>query len=306
MTKKRNGLLEIYRLILCFWPMYHHGFFFFERDHGVFTEAQLTVDFFFVLSGLFLIRGFERLKEEKIFSGAGKIMLQRIKPMSFTLCFLISFGLVCTLLFIKDNHINTLFEIFKYWWYVLYMVITVGIYFIAYRLIKNKKIFALVLLLIVVVMCIIHYQAAVKGRIDYIFTYIVKSFGCIALGMLLSYIPVIKPKKFNFNIPLVIILFAALIFLCYGQKTYNLCVVMILMFCALVYFSLGISVEGRIFELMGKLSLRMYLYMSFATVLYYLGITNHRQLFVIDVFLAVADLILDEYRNRYYKLKGKL
>ena len=44
MEKRRNGLLEIYRFILCFWPMYHHNFFFFTKGDK-FSLAELAVDF---------------------------------------------------------------------------------------------------------------------------------------------------------------------------------------------------------------------------------------------------------------------
>jgi hypothetical protein len=73
-----------------------------------------------------------------------------------------------------------------------------------------------------------------------------------------------------------------------------------------VYFSSNISVSGRVFDIAGKLSTRIYLYMAFVTVIYYLGITNHRMLFVIDVFLAVLDMVLTNYREKYLALKRKV
>ena len=75
------------------------------------------------------------------------------------------------------------------------------------------------------------------------------------------------------------------------------------MFGALVYFSSHISLGGRAFDLIGKLSVRMYLYMSFVTMLEILGLVNNRILFVIDVTLAVLDLFVCYYRDKYLELK---
>ena len=50
----------------------------------------------------------------------------------------------------------------------------------------------------------------------------------------------------------------------------------------------------------------MYLYMSFITTLYMLGLTHHRILFVIDVALAVMDLLLAGYKQKYEGLKKKV
>ena len=59
-TKQRYGLLDIYRFILGFWVMFHHNFFFMERRYDIFSKAQLSVDFFFVISGYFLLRSMQK------------------------------------------------------------------------------------------------------------------------------------------------------------------------------------------------------------------------------------------------------
>ena len=131
-----------------------------------------------------------------------------------------------------------------------------------------------------------------------------KSLGCTALGLVLSYLPEYKPKKVNLSIPIVVVLLLALFYLAYGEKSYNVCVIMIIMFCALVYFSMAISVKGVAFDHLGKLSSRIYLYMAFITVIYYLGITNNTALFFIDLFVALLDLAITIYRAKYRHLKA--
>ena len=65
-TKQRYGLLDIYRFLLGFWVMFHHNFFFLEVRHDIFSKAQLSVDFFFVISGYFLLRSIQKNADIKL------------------------------------------------------------------------------------------------------------------------------------------------------------------------------------------------------------------------------------------------
>ncbi len=306
MDKKRNGLLEIYRFILCFWPLYYHNFFFFERDYGIFTVAELAVDFFFMLSGFFLMRAMRRAKEEPIFKGTARLMLGRVKPMMFTMCFIAAFNLVCIALFVRGDYLNTLFELFKYWWFVLYLTIAIGLLYLVYRLVKSEKIFVIFLVILTAAMACLQYAVVVEKMFINELVFVARALACIPVGILLSYIPALKVKKFNPSIPIVIVLITTLLYFAYNEKTFFIRLLMIAMFGALMYFSSNISVGGRAFDFLGKLSVRMYLYMAFITMLYILGLTNHRALFVIDVALAVMDTILSTYRQKYKALKRKI
>jgi hypothetical protein len=247
-----------------------------------------------------------KTSEESTFIGMLKMMYGRLKPMLFSICFISAFCLICVALFIENNHFNILFEIFKYWWFVLYLVIAIGVIYLIYRLVRNEKIFGVVMFVLALSMGIFHYHMEVRGFFIYEFTFVARTLGCISLGVLTSYIPSMKKGRLPVSIPIVTMLFVALGYLAYNEKSYNLCIVMILMFAALVYFSSGISVGGRVFELMGKLGMRIYLYMPFITVIYYLGITHHRVLFILDITLAVMDLILDSYRTKCHSLKAQV
>jgi hypothetical protein len=226
--------------------------------------------------------------------------------MLFSICFIGGFSLVCVGLFVESNHFNTLFEIFKYWWFVLYLVIAVGVFYLLYRLVKNETVFGVIMFVLSLSMGIFHYHLSVRGFFIFEFTFVARTIGCIALGVLVSYIPAIKNKKLLISIPAVAILLVGLLYHAYCEKSYNMCIMMIVMFALLVYFSSNISVGGRVFDIMGKLGMRIYLYLPFITVIYYLGITHHRILFVLDITLAVLDLILDSYRTRYHALKAKM
>ena len=306
MQSKRNGLLEIYRLIICFWPLYFHNFFFWLKDGKSFSVAELSVDFFFVLSGFFLMRAMRREKDTPVLLGTWKLMFGRVKPMMFTMCFITVFNFVCFALFIRENYLETLHLLFMYWWFVLFLTVGIGVLYLLYRALGSEKRFVIFLVILVILMALVQYGTVEKGMFFTRIVFFTRTLGCIPVGILISYIPQLKCKKINLNIIFVVILVPTLLYLAYNEKTFLTRLIMIAMFAALVYFSTGISVGGKVFDFLGQLSVRMYLYMSFVTMLYMLGLTNHRALFVIDVALAVMDTLLGIYRQKYKKLKAAL
>lgn len=302
-TKQRYGLLDIYRFLLGFWVMFHHNFFFLEVRHDIFSKAQLSVDFFFVISGYFLLRSIQKNADVKLHIGLGNLLWTRLKPLFFSMCFISAFNLICVGLFVRESIFDKLFQMFRYWWYVLYLMVAVALFYLLFRLIKNRWAYLIALFVIVAGMTILDYLIETRGILIYELTFLTRTFGCISAGMLISYIPKWESKKFNFSIPIVITLIVALSYLAYGEKSFLTCLLMIAMFAGLVYFSTNISFGCRFTDLLGQLSTRMYLYMSFITMLYLLGLTHYRVLFVIDVSLATMDLILHLYKQKYEKLK---
>ena len=305
MEKKRNGLLELYRLFFCFWVMHHHDFFFFENKGG-FTNAPLAVDFFFLLSGFFLLGSMRKSKEEKPFSSMVKLVWSRLKPISFAIIFCAIFNLICISLFIRSDLIDVLFEIFRYWWYVLYMSIAIGALYLLYRLVKKEKVFAIALAVIALCMGVFHYALEEKDFFIYEFTFGARAFGLLSLGMLLSYIPKFKTKVFNVNILFVLVLAAVLFYLAYNEKDYWISMGMIGLFALAIYCTSNISFGGKVFDVIGQMSARMYVYMAFVSMLDVMGLDNYRLLFVIDVALSAMDLLLNRYYNKYKALQKQM
>lgn len=306
MKQKRNGLLEIYRFLLCFLPLYYHNFFFWERNYEVFGIPELAVDFFFMLSGFFLIGSMRKLKEEKLLRGTWKMMFGRLKPMLFTLCFIVVFNAICILLFVREDYFGTLFDLFKYWWFVLYLTIGIGVFYLIYRLLRKEGLFVAFLVLVALGMATLQYFVLVKGMFFSDLVFPIRTFGCLAAGMIVSYIPGLKKGRIFLSILAVAVLFPTLIYLMYSVKNFWICILIISMFGALMYFSANITFGGKVFDLIGQLSVRMYLYMAFVTMLRILGLSNYRILFVIDVTLASLDLCVCYYRDKYFELKKQL
>ena len=303
---QRNGLIDIYKFILGFWVMFHHNFFFIERNDDIFSTAQLAVDFFFVISGYYLLRSMKKKEELPVGKGVWQIVRDRSKPLLFSICFITAFNLICTALFIRENILENLFNIFRYWWYVLYLLIAASVFYLLFRLIKSKPVFIVLLFVIAIGMAALDYYIETRPVVVYFYTFWTRTFGCMATGMLISFIPKLEFKKFNYSIPAIIILIPIIFYLAYRDKSFLTCILMIVLFTALVYFSTNIPFGGKVTNVLGQLSTRMYLYMSFITTLYMLGLTHHRILFVIDVALAVMDLLISVYKQKYEGLKKKV
>ena len=301
---QRNGLIDIYKFILGFWVMFHHNFFFIERRDDIFSTAQLAVDFFFVISGYYLLRSMKKKEELPVGKGVWQIVRDRSKPLLFSICFITIFNLVCYFLFIRESIFENLFYMFRYWWYVLYLLIAASVFYLLYRLIKKKSAFIILLFVIAIGMAALDYYIETRAVVIYFYTFWTRTFGCIATGMLISYLPKWEFKKFNYSIPIIILLIPVIFYLAYKEKTFLTCILMIILFTSLVYFSTNITF-GRFTDIIGRLGTRMYLYISFITTLYLLGLSHHRILFVIDLALAVMDLILSEYKRKLDSIKQK-
>ena len=56
--KTKNSLIELYRFLFALWVLYYHSFVPYKGE--LFGQGYLAVEFFFVLSGFFLIRSIDK------------------------------------------------------------------------------------------------------------------------------------------------------------------------------------------------------------------------------------------------------
>ncbi len=303
MEKKRNGLVEIYRLFFCLWVMYYHNVFLF-REGREFSCGYLGVEFFFVLSGFFLVESMRKSKELPLMKGAGRVVGSRFKTMAMPLMVVVPFNLLCTAIFFWDNFFDTFVYAYSYLWFVYYLLIAVFVFYLIYRWIKNEKGFFVFLCIFAVVSCIIHFSiGAAIDDYSIWFLYPPRTAWTMSLGMLMSYIPR-KPwkcKNFNLCILFIPILAGIILYLAYLPKTDLIRFSIVFLSAVLIYISMTVNVGGKFFECIGQLSVRMYIYSAVLCILDSFGLSDCRILFVIDFVLANLDL----YASRYYK-KWKL
>ena len=305
MEKKRNGLLEIYRLFFCFWVMYYHDFLFLGKT-GDFSGGYLGVEFFFILSGFFLMRSMRKVKDEPMMKGIKKLVGSRFKTMAMPLLVVIPFNLICATIFFFNDFIYSFGFSICYLWYVWYLLMGIAVFYLLYRLVKKEKWFVVLLSVLAVLMCALHF--AIGAKYDYYAHYSlfgVRTLWTMSVGILLSYIPqkALKWKNFNLYILFIPILFGVIFYLAYIPKTYALHFLIVVLFVVLIYISRTVNVGGRFFDYIGKLSVRMYIYMALLCILTLFGLEDCRILFVIDFVLANLDLYLSKYYEKWKLFK---
>lgn len=297
MEKKRNGLLDLYRIFFCFWVLYFHHFFFFENTDKIYREAYFAVEFFFVLSGIFLLNSIKKTDGLPFWKGCGKLMWGRLKPLAFTLAVVFCFNLIGIIALASKNgfdfqvHVGTVF----YLWFLPFMFFGVFMMYVLYRLIKNKYAYFIILGILAVAGYTVEFGVHFTTEwTDQLPLSIARSLGGVSLGILVSRIPVIKLKwkKINFNYLFLLIFLAGIVWMAREPRNAWARGGIIILYALLIYFTLGTNLSGRVFDYIGAISMRMYIYMAILCMLLLFGVTYHRTLFFIDLILALADMFL--------------
>lgn len=297
MAKKRNGLLELYRILFCFWVLYFHHFFFFENTEEIYREAYLAVEFFFILGGVFLLSSMKKLDDLPFWKGCGRLLWGRLKPLACTLAVVFCFNLTgiiiqaCKYGFDFEQQIGTVY----YLWFLPFLFFGVFMMYVVYRLIRNERAYLITLC----VLAVTGYLVEFGVDFNYEWTNqlplsIARSLGGVSLGILVSQVPRVKLawKKINFNYFMLPVILALLAWAAYDPKNGWVRGGIILLHAALIYFTLSTEVGGSGFDFIGALSMRMYIYMAILCMLILFGITHHRVLFFIDLALALTDMAI--------------
>lgn len=79
-TKGRNSLIELYRFLFAIWVFYYHAHLF--DEHLPFAHGYLAVEFFFILSGFYLIKSVEKYNTKPYLSSLGHFLLKRFLPIA--------------------------------------------------------------------------------------------------------------------------------------------------------------------------------------------------------------------------------
>ena len=100
MTKKvssKNGLVELFRFLCSVWVAYFHGFFPVLSEK--FDGTNISIDFFFMVSGLFFLKSMEKLKEKPFLEGTKFIFWSKIKGFVVPLILAALSVLCCNIIF---------------------------------------------------------------------------------------------------------------------------------------------------------------------------------------------------------------
>lgn len=286
--KNKNSLIELYRFLFAMWVVWYHSFFVFKNQY--FNHGYIAVEFFFVLSGFFLIKSIDKHNHKSIFKGLGIFLWKRIK--SLGLPFFIGLLFVFWYMFLEGQ-----ISLLGYLWYIPCMLLSFAIIYIIKKLIKNKKVFILIILSFVVLSYLLLYLPVLEGW------GLFRGLGGVSLGVLISYIPKVnlKTKYINFNWIATGILFGIIIYLSYLPKE-NLISEYFLVFLLipmLIYFTNTLKVNCSFLNFLGSLSFGLYAYQCVLRVLeFYVPLAQY-WLFLILIGLVLIDKLINKIYKRF-------
>lgn len=281
-------MIELMRLLAALWVVYYHNMFFiFNNGISVFNDGKISVDFFFILSGLFFIKSYNNYKDQSLINGFWAFSVKRIKAMGVALPLGLLFSTIYFIIF-PTNNFGTNF-IFGYLWYIPTMFLGFLFYFLVLK-IKNKNL-KVATIILTVISCYILFFVCNEVRIF-------SPFASIGLGILVSLTPNVKvlENKKAISIILSVVVIALCVYLAYLPKTtYLIDIILILvLFPAFLYLCKHYSINVPAFNYLGKLSFGLYAMQCVIRVFRDCNIlTNNIVNFVLIVVLANACLLVD-------------
>ena len=292
--KGRNSLIEIYRFIFAINVLKSHGMFVYSGQY--FGNGRLSVEFFFILSGLFLIKSVDKFTGEPFLKGLFRFFVSKYKSIFGPLVIAMGFNVAHSVL-----SGNTSINFWVFLWYVQKLMIVSVICFTLRYFIKNKKVFFLIICAGCIVTNILHMLPAYYDR------GIVRAFASITIGILLSYIPKLKSIQGVLLWPIVVILQVACIYpsVFWSGPVYEY-IADIVLYPALIYFTLHTEVHSRILNTLGGLSFGIYAFQSIPLCLRNIFPLTDVQCFIIVFAVAIVYDLLARMIKRYFTRKALL
>lgn len=294
---KRNSLIEFYRFLFAMWVVYYHGYFFLPKTQ-YFSSGYLAVDFFFMLTGYFIMKDIIKQSDQSLIKGVINLVWKKLKPLGVTLIISLFFALVYFFLNLQD-----LGSPWGFMWYIKWLIIVPVLFYLLYRALPNKKLFYIAIAAIVCVSYVL--QATLFYGVG-----ILRGLTGIGLGVLLSLIPKNNLKIKNFNLNFVfsgLFIIATVLFACFNYKMQNPDHLFILCLApGLLYFTSCVTISCKTLNYLGGLAFGLYAYQTICRVVEHMGWLNDRehyvQLFCIVFVCAVLDdlirRIVRNYKNK--------
>ena len=303
MVKKetsKNGLIELFRFLCSIWVAYFHGFFPVISDN--FDGVNISIDFFFMVSGLFFLKSMEKLKKKRFFDGAKFIFWNKIKGFVVPLVIAALSVLCCNIIF--EFEFNKFNWPLSFLWFFLAQFVYLTLFYLILKKVKkliNFNIICFVILFVTMSSCLLNNETI--GRI-------VRGPGMIALGILLSQIPKIKvnsiaenkSKKRTLTVNTIgfILASSAFVYLAYLPEyhIWKLHIFLCIVCTSLLYFATALPVRSKFFDLLGEFSIFIYLAQCPILLHYYAGSHESKDQFGWLCFYAILLFAINRVVNR--------
>lgn len=280
--KVKNSLIELFRFLFALWVLYYHSFVPYKGE--MFGQGYLAVEFFFVLSGFFLMRSIDKYIHRPTKEGLLSFLKHRFK--SIAIPFLIGEVFVLIYSFVFEISYNLFFG---YLWYIRDLFIAMTCIFLLRKYIKKEKTFYIILA-----------TASLISFFGFLWLPIFawpsgpfRSSAAIPLGIFAALVPQIKFKeKTNIVLPLVGFILSALgciSIIALPDKNLLLSYILVIVgYPSLMYFTNQIHFSNKFFDWLGSLSFPIYAFQCILRVIEACGFENNTWLFVILMILVLT------------------
>ena len=288
LIKKRNSLIEFYRFVFAINVVKNHGFFPYKGK--LFGPENLSVEFFFILSGWFIRSSFDKYINLPYFKGLFLMLKHKLVALGIPL-------LISLILWIPYRCLVESDVILGYLWFIHDMFVVFIFYYTIRKIVRNEKVFFGITALLFIAASIFHAIPQFYSNGWF------RAISAMSLGILISYIPSIKLKhQWLLYIPLVFVwlYIGRMLFFDYSfieEEILNLAV-----FPALIYLTFQLSFHNRVLNYLGGISFGLYAYQHVPRLMRVLNIGNEWIYFVTVLGLAIlTDLVMRIIR--YLKIK---
>ena len=301
-TKNKNSLIELMRFFFALWVLYYHSFV--PIKTSAFSDGFLAVEFFFVLSGFYLIRSIDKYTSQPINTGLFSFLKHRFSAIAIP--FLINEIFVLYYSIFIEASYNFFFG---FLWYIRDLFVAMSVIFILRKLIKGDRKFYLVMVGLSV-MAFFAFQwfplmAWPGGPL--------RSIAAMPIGMLAALIPKLKPRKETAKDKVLIAIIIAVglalssiacLAIAYStNKTLFIqYLLVIVVYPAMLYFASCVNFNNRVLNWIGSLSFPIYSFQCILRVVQYELIDDRTFLFIllwvlVFVYSAIMSILNHKKKN---------
>ena len=301
----KNGLVELFRFLCSIWVAYFHGFFPILSDK--FDGVNISIDFFFMVSGLFFLKSIEKYRDQSFWKGAGFIFWGRIKRFIVPLIIAALSILYCNIMFeLEWSGFNWPFS---FLWFFGAQFVFLSVFYLIHKKTTKKSTFNIIcvaIMFLTMSFCLLNNETA--GRV-------IRGPGMIALGILISQVPKIKidlddkVKANRITIALnaigFIISAAAFGYFAYLPTfaIWKLHIFICIICTSLLYFATALPIQSKFLNILGELSTFIYLAQCPILLHHYHVSKDTRDQFVFLCICALAMFIINRLVNRIKRKK---
>ena len=277
-ASNKNGLIELFRFLCSIWVAHYHGFLPVTSSEGFFDGVNISVDFFFMVSGLFFLRSIEKYRERPLKDGILHIFWGRTKSFIVPLGLAALSILLCNIIFPLD--FGGFNWPLSFLWFFAGQFAYLSLFYIILRNTKKRSTFNIACVVIIFI-CMSSF-ILMDDSFERQFHRVFRGPAMLALGMLVSQIPKISLRLKNemssarvsllLNTVGFVISAAAFGYLAYMPvyTTFKAHLFTCVICPAFLYFATALPVRGRLFDLLGEISIFIYLAQC-PMVIYYYG-----------------------------------